>query len=94
MLHISSYITLAFLALYCSYGNVFGEEITFKFVAKPGPNFKIKNRLERRLNAGVEQEVREATPGNLVIYLTFENQQAVFSNPGILFVVGIKNIFN
>jgi hypothetical protein len=99
MLHISSYITLAFLAFYCSNGNVFGEEITFKFVAKPGPNFKIKNRLERSLNAGVEEELREATPVkdsslNLVMDLTTENQQAVFSNPGLLFVVRIENIFN
>ena len=99
MLHISSYITLAFLAIYCSYDNVFGEEIPVNFVAKPGATFKIKNTLEKIENAGVKEELREATPVkdnslNLVMDLTTENQQAVFSNPGLLFVVRIKNIFN
>ena len=55
--------------------------------------------MEKIENAGVKEELREATPVkdnsvNLVMDLTTENQQAVFSNPGLLFVVRIENILN
>ena len=59
---------------------------------------KLEEAIEKLENAGIKEEEREATPVkdnslNLVMDLTTENQQAVFSNPGLLFVVGIKNIF-
>ena len=60
---------------------------------------KLEEAIEKLKNAGIKEEEREATPVkdnslNLVMDLTTENQQAVFSNPGLLFVVRIKNIFN
>jgi hypothetical protein len=60
---------------------------------------KLEEAIEKLENAGIKEEEREATPVkdnslNLVMDLTTENQQAVFSNPGLLFVVRIENIFN
>ena len=60
---------------------------------------KLEEAIEKLENAGIKEEEREATPVkdnslNLVMDLTTENQQAVFSNPGLLFVVRIKNILN